>query len=302
MRKIILLILSFTISVAAVAQQQATFAQYMFNGLAINPAYAGQHKALSASVLSRFQNIGLPGAPTTHSFSVHAPLVNQRIAVGALVVHDKIGVISQTGVNGIYAYRLPINQKTNITLGIQGGFSSYNAVYSNLETYQPDAIFSRDVRQVRPNIGAGAFLNATKWYIGLSAPHLVNNVFTRANDLTTVHQNVPIILAGGYVMDISSKVKFKPNGLIKLMDNRPVEMDINANFLIDGVLWGGLSYRTSNSLNALLDLQVTDQLRFGYSYTVAFGRIKSVEIGSHEFFVGYILNYKMKGVISPRYF
>jgi type IX secretion system PorP/SprF family membrane protein len=302
MRKIILLILSFTISVAAAAQQQATFAQYMFNGLAINPAYAGQHKALSASVLSRFQNIGLPGAPTTHSFSVHAPLVNQRIAVGALVVHDKIGVISQTGVNGIYAYRLPINQKTNVTLGIQGGFSSYNAVYSNLETYQPDAIFSRDVRQVRPNIGAGAFLNATKWYIGLSAPHLVNNVFTRGNDLTTVHQNVPIILAGGYVMDISSKVKFKPNGLIKLIDNRPVEMDINTNFLIDGVLWAGLSYRTSNSLNALFDLQVTDQLRFGYSYTVAFGRIKSVEIGSHEFFVGYILNYKMKGVISPRYF
>src|SRR5690348_14528880 len=97
------LLLLFLINVQAMGQQQATFAQYMFNGLAINPAYAGQHKALSASVLSRFQNIGLPGAPSTHTFCIHAPLVNQRIAVGALFVHDKIGVISQTGFNGIYA-------------------------------------------------------------------------------------------------------------------------------------------------------------------------------------------------------
>jgi type IX secretion system PorP/SprF family membrane protein len=302
MRKINILLLFSILPVTAFAQQQATFAQYMFNGLAINPAYAGQHKAVSASLLSRFQNIGLPGAPTTNSFSVHAPLVNQRIAVGALIVHDKIGVISQTGVNGIYAYRLPINLKMNVTFGIQAGFSSYNAAYSDLETYQPDAVFTRDVRQVRPNLGAGAFLNATTWYLGLSAPHLVNNVFTRGSDMTTVHQNVPIILSGGYVMNISSKVKFKPNGLLKVIDNRPVEMDINANVLIDGVLWTGLSYRTSNSLNVLLDIQATDQLRFGYSYTIALGRIRSVEIGSHEFFLGYILNYKMKGVISPRYF
>lgn len=294
--------LLFISSVPVLAQQQATFAQYMFNGLAINPAYAGQHKALSASVLSRFQNLGLPGAPTTHSFSVHSPLLNQRIAVGALFVYDKIGVISQTGFNGIYAYRLPITSKSSLTLGIQGGVSSYNATYSQLETPQPDPVFSQDIRQLRPNIGAGVFLNCQTWYIGLSAPHLVNNIFTRGSDLATVRQNVPIILSGGYVMDLSSKVKFKPNGLLKLIDNHPVEADINANFLFDGVLWAGVSYRTSNSLNFLLDLQVTDQLRFGYSYTAAFGRIRAIEIGSHEFFVGYILNYKMKGIISPRYF
>ena len=302
MKRSVLCFLLFISVASASAQQQATFAQYMFNGLAINPAYAGQHKALSVSVLSRFQNIGLPGAPTTHSFSVHSPLVNQRVAVGALFVYDNIGVISQTGFNGVYSYRLPLTPKSSLTLGIQAGVSSYKANYSELETYQPDPVFSRDIRQLRPNIGAGAFLNCQIWYIGLSAPHLVNNVFTRSSDLATVRQNVPVILSGGYVMDLSNKVKFKPNALLKLIDSNLVEADINANFLFDGVLWGGISYRTSNSLNFLLDLQVTDQLRFGYSYTAAFGRIKAIEIGSHEFFVGYILNYKMKGIISPRYF
>ncbi len=285
------------------SQQQATFAQYMFNGLAINPAYAGEHKALSLSVLGRFQNIGLPGSPNTQTFAAHSPLVDQRFSVGALVVHDHIGVIDQTGVNGIYAYRIPLADHVSLSMAVQAGYNFYRADYAQLETYQPDPIFSQNVSQNRPNIGAGAFLTKNQlWYVGLSAPHLINNVFTRGADLSTVRQSVPIMLAGGYVLNISRKLKFKPNTLLKLVDNRPVEFDINSNFLIDEVLWVGISYRSAKAMNFMTEVQVTDQLRFGYSYSAAFGPIRYVEIGSHEFFVGYIFNYKMKGIVSPRYF
>ena len=41
----------------------------MFNGLAINPAYAGSHGALSANFLYRFQNVGLPGAEYADIFN-----------------------------------------------------------------------------------------------------------------------------------------------------------------------------------------------------------------------------------------
>ncbi|HEY0743339.1 MAG TPA: type IX secretion system membrane protein PorP/SprF [Chryseosolibacter sp.] len=285
------------------AQQQATFAQYMFNGLAINPAYAGEHKALSFSILSRFQNIGLPGAPNTQSFAVHSPLVDQRFSIGALVVHDRIGIIDQTGVSGVYAYRIPVADHVSLSMALQGGYSFYRANYAELDTYQPDPVFTQNISQNRPNIGAGAFLSKQQvWYVGLSSPHLINNVFTRGADLTTVRQNVPIMLSGGYVVTLTRKLKFKPNVLFKMVDNRPVEVDLNANFLFDEVLWVGLSYRSSKALNAMTEIQLTDQLRLGYSYSAAFGPIRQIEIGSHEFFVGYILSYKMKGVVSPRYF
>jgi type IX secretion system PorP/SprF family membrane protein len=274
----------------------------MFNGLAINPAYAGQHEALSLNVLARFNNVGLKGAPNTQTFAAHSPLVNQRMAVGALIVNDKIGVIKQTGVNGIYAYRLPMGKGNVLSMGMQVGFSSYRAAYTNLETYQPDPVFAQDVRQTRPNIGAGAFYNAKVWYVGLSMPHMVNNVFTRGTDFNTVRQSVPAILSGGFVTDLSHKVKFKPNILFKWVDNRPAELDLNANFLIEEVVWLGASYRSSNGLNFLLDMQVTDQLRFGYSYSLALGQIRTVEIGSHEFFLGYIFKFNMKGIVTPRYF
>src|SRR4051794_37943724 len=106
-------------------QQQATYAQYMFNGLAINPAYAGSQEALSVNFLTRFQNVGLPGAPNTQTLSIHSPIAGQRFAVGFLAIHDKIGVINQTGISGIYAYRIPLPNKATLSFGLQIGMASY---------------------------------------------------------------------------------------------------------------------------------------------------------------------------------
>src|SRR5882757_1540025 len=123
-------LLFLTISFCSHGQQQATYAQYMFNGLAINPAYAGSQEALSVNFLSRFQNVGLPGAPSTQTLSVHSPIAGQRFAVGFLAIHDKIGVISQTGVSGIYAYRLPLANKATLSFGLQIGMAAYRADYT----------------------------------------------------------------------------------------------------------------------------------------------------------------------------
>ena len=302
MKKHFLLIyFTLLVSSAVQGQQQATFSQYMFNGLAINPAYAGSHQALSASLLTRFQNVGLPGAPKTQTMAVHTPLLNQRIALGILIVHDKISVVNQTGVNGIYAYRLPF-RKGILSMGIQAGYSAYNAAYSELELYQPDVLFEEDVRQIRPNFGAGVFYSTNIWYAGLSMPHMANNIFQRGDNLKTVRQNVPLILSGGYVFTVNPMIKFKPNILFKWVDSRAVELDVNANVLFDEVLWAGVSYKFFNALNWMVQVQVTDQLQFGYSYSVTTGPLRKVELGSHEVMLSYRFKYFSKGIVTPRYF
>src|ERR1043166_4448271 len=120
----------FLSSLGAAAQQVASYTQYMFNGLAINPAYAGSHEALSTSFLSRFQNVGLRGSPNTQTLSIHSPLLNKRVALGMLVIHDQISVIDQTGVHFSYAYRLPVfSGKGTLSMGIQAGIGFYRADY-----------------------------------------------------------------------------------------------------------------------------------------------------------------------------
>jgi len=291
------------ISAVAEAQQVATYAQYMFNGLAINPAYAGSHNALSATVLSRFQNVGLTGAPQTQTFSLHSPLLNSRVALGMLVVHDKISVIDQTGIHFSYAYRIPVTRTGTLSMGLQAGMGFYQADYSQLEVRDPDdPAFANDIREARPNIGAGVYYFTRKAYVGISAPHLVNNVFERGEQFETVYQNKPLIVTGGYVFTLHRLLKFKPNGLLKFLDGSPVEFDVNANFLIDEVVWLGLSYKSSNNVALMTQLQLTEQIQFGYSYQVTAGPIRTVELGSHEVMLNYRFQFNKKSLVSPRYF
>lgn len=286
------------------AQQVASYTQYMFNGLAINPAYAGSHDALSTSFLARFQNVGLKGAPNTQTLSIHSPLLNKRVGLGLLVIHDQLSVIDQTGVHFSYAYRLPVfGGKGTLSMGLQGGVSFYRANYTQLDLYNnPDPAFSSDIRETNPSFGAGLFYY-TKWaYAGVSMPNLMSNVFDRGMQFQTVYQNKPIILTGGYVFTLNRMLKIKPNALLKFLDERPVEFDLNCNLLLDEVLWVGMSYKSSNAIALMTQIQVTDQFQFGYSYQVQTGPINTVAVGSHELMVNYRFVYNKKGLVSPRYF
>lgn len=275
----------------------------MFNGLAINPAYAGSEDVLSVSAITRMENVGLDGAPNTQTLSGHAPLLTKRIAFGAMVIHDGFGVIDQTGVHGIYAYRIPFGEKKTLSFGMQAGLITYKARYSDLAQYQAaDPVFSQDIRQTRPNFGGGAYYSTDKFFAGLSMPHLMNNIFDRGKDLTTVYQSLPLIVNGGYLFQITRELKFKPNFLFKLLDGRPTELDINANFLFDEIIWLGCSYKVGTAVNIISEIQVSNQLRIGYAYTLDTSAARSINLGSHEVLVNYRFKFHKYGVITPRYF
>ena len=88
----ILLIVS--ASLTSSAQQDPMYTQYMFNTQTINPAYAGTWESVGFMVLGRHQWTGFDGAPETYTFSMQAPLKNERVALGANIISDKIGFVN----------------------------------------------------------------------------------------------------------------------------------------------------------------------------------------------------------------
>ncbi len=287
------------------AQQEAMFTQYMFNGLALNPAYAGSHESLSATVLFRDQWTGMPGAPSTQTFSVHSPIKNARIALGLQFIHDKIAVFDQYGVTGSYAYRI-FTDKGTLSLGLQLGFTSYNADINNLTTHVPnDPVFQGNVNKVMPSFGAGVYYYTDRFYIGLSAPQLVTNSLT--DDVVEIdadaRQERHYFLTAGHMFPISHNVQLKPNVLIKAVEGAPIQMDLNLNALFSEVLWLGVSWRSLSDFDALIELQLTDQLLLGYSYDFASTTdLARVNSGSHELMLNYRFRYAKNKVITPRYF
>ena len=59
MKKIILAIVFLSSMIAVRAQQDPAYSMYVFNGLFINPAYAGSHEVVSLMGIYRQQWVGL---------------------------------------------------------------------------------------------------------------------------------------------------------------------------------------------------------------------------------------------------
>jgi len=90
------------------AQQDPLYTQYMFNGLVLNPAYAGIHESISLAAGTRIQWTGSGSEkPFTNTFSVHSP-IQERLAIGATFVDDQIGRTNRDRLNINLAYRIPM--------------------------------------------------------------------------------------------------------------------------------------------------------------------------------------------------
>jgi type IX secretion system PorP/SprF family membrane protein len=253
------------ISEKAMAQQQVLFTQYMFNGLAINPAYAGSHESPSFTALAREQWTGIEGAPSTQVLSAHSAFHKGKTGVGLLLLHDKIGLTEQTGAYGSYAYRIRFNNNKILSMGLQAGFSHYNAQFSKVSATDP-AFANQDINYVQPNFGFGLYYSTDRFYAGASVPQLLENSFNAKNNGATLNLSRHYFFTAGYLFDLNESLKLKPNFLVKAVQGSPLELDLNTNLLIKELIWVGVSWRSFNSVNALLQLQVTNKLQIGYNY------------------------------------
>jgi len=290
-------------SSAAFSQQLPQFTQYMFNTISINPAYAGSRETLSLVGLHRSQWIGLDGGPTTQTFSIHSPMRNEKVGLGLSFIHDELGFENFSYIYGDFSYTIQVSEKTKLAFGLKGGFTSYS-IDQELRNAEPDdpAIYGIEDRW-SPNIGAGAFLHTNRWYVGLSAPRILNTDYHGSEDYEAL-ERISYYLTGGVVVDLSETTKLKPSFLVKATNGAPLSYDLTANFLFNDKLWLGAAYRFNESAGALggiFDFQVSKQWRIGYAYEHPISDIRPYSSGTHEILLMFEV-FKSKRVKSPRYF
>lgn len=301
MKKTLLTLAICLTALATYGQQQPLYTQYMFNGLALNPAYAGSSDALDLTVLGRWQWAGIEGAPDTRTFSAHTP-VAEKAALGLLVLNDEIGVSNRWSVYGSYAYRIPIG-KGRLALGLQAGFDNYSADLADVTFRSADPSLSQNVSSgLLFNAGAGLFYHTERFYLGASAPQLLNNDYFENLDGSVARQFRHYFLNAGYVLDLGPSLKLKPNFLVKAVQGAPLEYDINLNLLIREVLWVGASYRSQDAVSGLIEMLLTDQLRLGYAYDYTISDLQDFNNGSHELMLNFRFSFDKDKVLSPRYF
>lgn len=284
----------------ALAQQKAMYTQYMFNTMAINPAYIAVDEQMAVTMLSRHQWVGFTGAPNTQSVSIHTPIKQSNTFVGAQILRDQIGeVITETGAYATLTQRVALGLKTYLSVGINGGLSSFKANYSARYDDSPGSVndpLFKDESSLRGNFGLGVMLFSDKYYVGVSSPHFYYTNLSLSETSTETRPHY--MLQAGYLKKISENIKLKPNFLIKYVNGSPIQFDLNANVLLNETLWLGASYRSLDSFSAVASLYVTRDIQFGYSYDVAHTALSKVQKGSHEVMLQFRMG--VKGRDQPR--
>jgi type IX secretion system PorP/SprF family membrane protein len=302
-----ILLVSAVISYQSVySQQHPIFTQYMFNGLVINPAYSGSHESMTMTATMRKQWTGIQGAPQTGVFSAHSPIKFTRSAAGMAFTYDNVGITKQSMVYGTYAYHIPVSEHAKVAVGGQAGLTFYRGNFSELDVVTQnnvtDPSFASNDARTLPNLGIGVYYYNKRTYVGLSLPTLVNNKWNNLDPIIHARQQRHYFLSAGHIFDLSHSLKLKPNVLFKYVEHGPFQYDINANLLIQEILWVGVSYRMKDAVDILTQWNINDQFSVGYSYGYPTSSLASIQSGTHEIVLNYRFRQNKHIVLSPRYF
>ena len=288
------------------AQQDAQYTQYMYNTMAVNPAYAGSRGVFSITALHRSQWVGLDGAPTTQTLNLNTP-VGRRVGVGLSIVNDKIGngTNQDTYFDGVVSYTVPTSQTGRLSFGLKAGGHSLNINFNKLRNYQNEGVSGSGIdKKFSPNFGAGVYYHTNHFYAGLSVPNFLKTEHFESSTTSLAQERMNIYFITGYIFDLNPNLKFKPAALIKAVNGAPLQVDISANFLLNEKFNIGLAYRWDAALSALVGFQLSNQLMIGLAYdkeTTALGNT-SFNDGSFEILLRYEFRNKIKNVIAPRFF
>jgi len=307
MKKLIIIMVLFVAGTLQTnAQQEIMTSQYMFNGLFLNPAYAGSHKYFSSSVIARMQWVNFEGAPRTGILAIDGPLMNQRMGIGLTMSHEKIGVTFQTDIYANYSYFIKIG-RGKLGLGIKAGISHYAAKVSELVVWDDgDQVFMGTRRSaVLPKFGMGAYYFTDKWYAGFSVPTLLAydpeynfNGLLEESSAMSYHY----FLNAGYAFTLSPKFKLIPSFLMKFQEAALPQFDINLNTMYNDMISLGVSYRTQDAVSIMAQFHFKTRYRIGYAYDITTTKMSQYSAGSHEIMIGIDFGKDIIKTKTPRYF
>lgn len=290
---LLLFLLATLIAESSFGQQKPVISQYMFNGLVLNPAYAGRHDYTSFTAMYRDQWVNVPGAPQLSTFSGQTGFKDRNIGAGLFISEDKIGVHNNLSIFGSYAYNLQLQNGAKFSMGLQGGVDMLKSDWTKLVVDDiNDPISSGTENNYFPNFGTGIFYHSDELYLGFSIPYILANRKVNTDDFfRDVRHSRNYYLNGGYVFDAGTKLKVKPSFLLRIEEEMPLAIDLNVNLYYDDIIDLGFSYRQGDAIIGILGLQVNRFIKFSYAYDYVISALSAYTKGSHELMLQYRINF-----------
>ncbi|WP_458627448.1 PorP/SprF family type IX secretion system membrane protein [Winogradskyella sp. PC D3.3] len=303
-----ILLMTLFLGLSVHAQQDPQYTQYMYNMSVINPAYAtDDESSMNIGLLYRSQWARSIGGPTTASLFIHSTITD-RLEGGLSIVHDEIGdVVKQSSAYADIAYVLPLGNTSKISFGIKAGATFYSTNFDGFVYSDPlpDPAFAENINRTFPNVGAGLYYFSENYYLGMSAPNLLQSKHLQDDSgiVSEAAENIHLFFTGGYVLNFGDNFKFKPAFMAKYVNSAPLSIDVTANVLMYEKIEFGLGYRYDDSVTGMINFSISSAVRIGYAYDHTLSNLGRFNSGSHELMLLFNIGKLGKGYDkSPRFF
>jgi type IX secretion system PorP/SprF family membrane protein len=332
MKRILALIFSVGFSVAALAQQQPLYSNYMLNNFINNPALAGIEDYMDTKASFRRQWTNIPGSPTTAFVSAHAAL-NQadlnkeelgslpmrgastirfktvapkkiRHGVGGFVINDNAANITNNSVFMGYSIHLPLNQTWYLATGLNVGARFFRLNNSNIELRNPaDAAFAGTNIPAIPDMNFGLMLYTERLYFGASTSQVFANNFSFVRD-ASIYKSAELTRhfygTISYQLPIDVDFDFMPNAMVRYTTNgAPPSVDVGGKIRYQKTFWAGASYRWNSAVAGLVGFNLYKTLDLAYAFDFTTTALNVGNVGTHEVVLGIRLNNK-KATSAPK--
>lgn len=311
--------LSTTVAGTALAQQQPQFTHYGFNGMYLNPAYAGIKGQGEITAIGRYQYFNYSasfdegGEPKTYMLTGSFPVQVLGGGIGFHVYRDEIAQFKMTNAQLSYSKHIQVGEG-KLGIGVQGAYNYLaKGVYRYIDANDPSVPL--DGSDNKFDLGVGVWYESPTLYAGLSVNNLLRSEYKFQSAITdeqgniTSYQNTARYIGEnhsyftvGYNIEASPSVVVTPSALIKMVlpgkfgddgkftfKNNSYEANVRATF--NDKFWGGVGYRYDESFTGMAGLALAkdNALRIGYAFDfIAFNQ-DARALSSHEIMLSYRL-------------
>jgi type IX secretion system PorP/SprF family membrane protein len=273
------------IAVAAEAQQQTQYTNFVFNYKFINPAATGYTTCTEFKSNYRQQWYGIDGAPRTTAAMVHARLRASKNAfqgLGAIVESDQNGAFGSTSFMVNYAYHTRVSKGYNLAAGIGVGFHQIRADYTKINFLDPiaETVMQGTVSDyIFPNINMGFWLYRGDRFYGLSMRTLPGRTI---NGLADSKYQTHFNITYGKYIKISKDLAFKPSFMFRWVRSTRPAIDAQAMLTYKKKFSLGFAARNGHGVSGIVKFDVLSQISVSYAYDLTLNKLRYGSYQTHE--------------------
>lgn len=296
--RILIMIFLSAMSVAAFAQQDPVYTQYMNNMQSVNPANAGIDGNISIATIYRKQWVGLDGAPTTSSVTFAMPFDSMRISGGIDFMYDYTVPTSTMALFFDYAHQFRVTDKARVSLGLKAGFNFIEGKLTDLDRYHLDdgyILENGDFKRFMPNFGVGGYWYGDNYFVGFSIPRILQNKYNNElNNFTTKsREERHYFVHGAYRYIMSPDFVLQPTVTTIMVAGAPITADLDVALCYKEQITLGLLHRISDSFGAYIQFQARG-MNLGIAYDMAHTQLRHYHGGTFEVMLRYDLKPRKK--------